>query len=163
MKGRNCYACFLVTSGTKKSFTITPKTKGFFVPVTQRLSQREPFSRVSAAGKDTDSQPHVSSAMPAAVFLLLLIFGCSQTPSAILQPPGTWSGFTVEPDIPIDVRTKIGPMKRANILMIRSLYYRNSYFIPNIFHMSVVPACMCCARKYACGPTVLRGYRDIDK
>ena len=59
------------------------------------------------------------------IIFLLMIFGCSQTPSAALHPPGTWAGFTVSANIPIDVRTKIGPTKPAKFHFWNELYLLN--------------------------------------
>lgn len=56
---------------------------------------------------------------------LLMICGCSQAPSATLHPPGTWAGFTVAPDIPIDVRQEIGPVKPADFHFWNETYHLN--------------------------------------
>ncbi len=63
---------------------------------------------VSTPGRS--GQPLFFAIILCLVFLLM-IFGCSQTPSAARTPPCTWEHFIVAPDIVIDVTNKVGPPK----------------------------------------------------
>lgn len=67
------------------------------------------------------------------IFCLVLISSC--TPTHVSYPSGTWAGFTVSPDIPIDVRQKIGQVQPAKFQTWIEVYHQRLAYPPEYFSL----------------------------
>ncbi len=163
MKGRICYARFWDEPGIEKLFTFIEVKSSFLKPVTSRPCGVAFLIRESVAGALVCRPDNTVQSKPVTVLF-----------SKLFLTPGGLQSLQLS-----SLRAVVHAVRRFFLyhwfhsVWPVSIFWLNSpgptasrppsFSMPYIFYMAVVPTCRCRRGEYACGPTVLRRYRDINQ
>ncbi len=160
MKGRSCYARFWDSPGIEKLLNFIEAKASFLVPVKSWARRVVPLFQEAVAGllgcrPDSTVQPIPVTAVFSRLFLTpggLQSFQLSSLSAVVLAVRRFFLYHWFHSVWPVSIFWLNSPGPTAS--------RPPSFSMPYIFYMAVVPTCRCRRGEYACGPTVLRRYRD---